>query len=484
MNEKFMKVVKIVIPTVTVILIASQLFGVPATNQQGMLDMMQNSSEIELEIAIPKDEVDDMIDEVQGTESKLFWAELQSIDTYMETLRTPIENKLGISVNTSIATLLKTGMLYETNEGVSVPNNTLKGALQNKEFRAALENAEILELFSDAACNTYADLEADEETKNVMMAINAYFNLLPDTDEGYSNADAVVSREQFMAMVMRAETPYDLATSVAHKVDESFANAVGKSEYNFYSQYLKDDSYLTIKDGSLTESTINTSISRAEAVYMLMNHYFADELKSIDTSKVKLEDVTDGGNIVEKQNFTDKTGANALALNYALNNPDKGVPTDIYKALVLAESKGIIDSETEWDSGITKADSIEMLVNIYKSLPIEQTYGDIVHEDGSLEYVKPDTGLTLEEYDKKKEEGTLTKEDMLSLGLEDMSLEEFYKRGEDGCLYGDVVYTDENITYILLDDGTKIFPGDKFPDGGVYGGRTQEDYDFAANREY
>ena len=35
----------------------------------------------------------------------------------------------------------------------------------------------------------------------------------------------------------------------------------------------------------------------------------------------------------------------------------------MFKALVLAESKGIINSETRFDEGITKAEAVEMLVN-------------------------------------------------------------------------------------------------------------------------
>lgn len=136
------------------------------------------------------------------------------------------------------------------------------------------------------------------------------------------------------------------------------------------------------------------------------------------------------------------------------------------------EDNRVSSTVSNTESSQTESEYIDATESTEQST--EQTSEDEV-------VVKPDTGLTLEEYDKKKEEGTLTKEDMLSLGLEDMSLEEFYKRGEDGCLYGDVVYTDENITYILLDDGTKIFPGDKFPDGGMYGGRTPEDKEYRIN---
>lgn len=361
-----------IIVVVVVILIASQLFGAPATTQDETLDLIQKNEMIEIEIAVPKDEE-------QGTTCTLNWIELAMLNTYADTLRNPIDSTLGIEFNYD--NYIKTGMIYESNEGFLLQNNTLKGALQNKEFRAAVDNNDIISAFSDAACNTFCDLESDEEMTNFYMAINAYFDLLPATEEGYSNPQNVLTRAQFMSLVMRGETP---VSSHALKLNETFATAVGESEYNGYAQHLADYGYLTLADKSLNNMTYNGNISRAEAIYMLMNKYYADELKSIDTSKADLEDAKDGGDIAKAQGYTKDYGK-SYEIVYMINNPSAGVPTDIYKALVLAESKGLIDSETHFDEAITLEESVELLVNIYKTLPIEEMNSGDKIIDGAIQ---------------------------------------------------------------------------------------------------
>lgn len=525
MNEKFMKVVKIAIPALTVILIASQLFGAPATSQKETLDLIQKNEMIEIEIAVPKDEE-------QGTTCTLNWIELAMLNTYADTLRNPIDKTLGIEFNYD--NFIKTGMLYESNEGFLLQNNTLKGALQNKKFRAAVDNNDIISAFSDAACNTFCDLESDEEMTNFYMAINAYFDLLPATEEGYSNPQNVLTRAQFMSLVMRGETP---VSSHELKLNEEFATAVGESEYNGYAQHLADYGYLTLADKSLNNMTYNGNISRAEAIYMLMNKYYADELKSVDTSKADLEDAKDGGDIAKDQGYTKDYGK-SYEIVYMINNPSAGVTTDIYKALVLAESKGLIDSETHFDEAITLEESVELLVNIYKTLPIEEMNsgdklvdgeiqedvtvgtGDLsqfipegattepaedgkllvtlengiqyfMYSDGSVKMnvaqwqteqkIDPDgkwvehidldgfgPGISYDEYKERQANGTLTWEDMANLIEGDMSKAEYERRGADGLLCGDYKQREDGSRYILLDDGTILESGDEMPGGGYW----------------
>lgn len=523
MNEKFMKIIKIAIPTLTLVLIASQLLGAPATSQNETLDLIQKNESITIEIAVPEDQE-------QGTQLTLDWIELAMLNTYADTLRNPVDSLLGNEFNYD--NFIKTGMLYESNEGFLLQNNTLKGALQNNEFRAAVDNDEIISTFSDAACNTFCDLESDEEMTNFYMAINAYFDLLPATEEGYSNPQNVLTRAQFMSLVMRAETP---VSSHELKLGEEFATAVGESEYNGYAQHLADYGYLTIADKSLNNMTYNGNISRAEAIYMLMNKYYADELKSVDVSKADLEDAKDGGDIAKDQGYTKDYGK-SYEIVYMINNPSAGVTTDIYKALVLAESKGLIDSETRFDEAIILEESIELLVNIYKTLPIEaMTSGDklvdgeiqedvtvstgdlsqfipegatvepaekggfmITLENGIqyrlteegkramtaaqireakkidptyMEHIDLDgfgPGISYDEYKERQANGTLTWEDMANLHDGQMSDTEAERRGADGLLCGDYKQREDGSRYILLDDGTILESGDELPGGGYW----------------
>lgn len=356
MSGKFMKVKKIIIPTLTMIIIASQLMGCAAATQSELLQMINQGDQIEIEVASP------LAEEEQGEESSILWEELASLTTNPD-LRSEWDNILGI-MNTDTG---KNGVLYVNTEGENDNNNTLRVALHNREFLKFLENESSISELSTAVQNNYADLEADEEMKSVYMGINGYFNLLPDSTPNYSNPDSTLTRAEFMSMVMRAETPVQDITA-----DTKFANAVGQSDYNIYAQEVANDNYLDLSSKSLNNMTYNGTITRAEAIYLLMNHYFADELKTIDTTKTKttFTDAKDGGNIAVEQKFienaTQKDYWKSYELTYVLQNPETGLPTDLYKAIVLAEQKGLITDETRWDEGITRAEAIEFLVNTLK----------------------------------------------------------------------------------------------------------------------
>ena len=188
-----------------------------------------------------------------------------------------------------------------------------------------------------------------------------YFNLLPDSSPNYANPDSTLQRNEFMAMVFRAETPVqDL------EADTAFSDAVGASDYNIYAQGIAQNSYLDLASKSLNNLTANGTITREEAIYTIVSRYFADELKNVDTKGVTFTDAKDGGNIAEQQKFiedgTQKDYWKSYELTYALQNPDNGLPTDLFKALAVAKDKGLITSETRWDEALTKSEAIELLV--------------------------------------------------------------------------------------------------------------------------
>lgn len=351
MSGKFMNIKRFTIPTITLAIIASQLMGCAAVSQSELLQMINNAEEIEIEIATP-------INQEQGTEQTLLWEVLASLQTN-ETLRKQWDDILGITLNDTG----KNGMLYVNAEGNHENNNTLRIALHNRAFQKALfeEEATQMELVN-AALSQYVDLEEDQTDKALYMAINGYFNLLADHDKNYSNPDSTLTRAEFMAMVMRAETPVDDTLTP----DTTFKSAVGDNELNLYAQEVADSAYLDIESKSLNNMTYNGTITRAEAIYLLMNHYFKDELSSVDTKSTQLEDAKDGGNIAEQQKFIEdgiqKDYWKSYELTYAITNPDKGAPTALYNALALAEQKGIIDTETRWDEGLTKATALEFLI--------------------------------------------------------------------------------------------------------------------------
>ena len=126
---------------------------------------------------------------------------------------------------------------------------------------------------------TYADLDAEEEMKAFYMGINGYFNLLPDATPNYCNADSTLTRLEFMSMVTRAETPVQEL-----EADTTFATTVGNNELNIYAQEVAESSYLDIESKSLNNMTANGTITRGEAIYMIMKQYFPEELANVDLS--------------------------------------------------------------------------------------------------------------------------------------------------------------------------------------------------------
>lgn len=352
MSGKFMKVKRIIIPTITLVLIASQLMGCAAASQDELLSMIDAGDSIEIEVAAPA-----FAEAEQGEESSLLWEQLALLSTN-PAMRKTWDSTLGIT-NTDTG---KNGMLYVGVDGKNENNNTLRVALHNREFQKALENDSTVKKLAESAMENYTDLDTDEESKALLMGINGYFNILPDNIPSYCNADSTVTRAEFMSAIMRAET----AVSDEYEAPKSFSDSVGASEYNDYAYVLEESSYLKTSNKSLNNQTYNGSISRAEAVYMVVNRYFSEDLKNVDVTKVTFEDAKDGGDIATVQGYAGKDYSTNYEIVYSIQNPDKGLPTNLYKALAVAKEKGLIGSDTRWDEAITRSEVIELLISAYE----------------------------------------------------------------------------------------------------------------------
>ena len=141
--------------------------------------------------------------------------------------------------------------------------------------------------------------------------------------------------------------------------DNEFSTQVGNTEYDLYAQEYKREAYLNITDSSLDKTTYNSVMSRGEAIYLIMNRFYVEELDTYKADNVKLEDAEDKG---EEQ----KSGKTRIEeLSAMLNNPTEGVEHNLYKAIALAYDKGIIDTvKTRWNEGITKEELIELIIKV------------------------------------------------------------------------------------------------------------------------
>jgi hypothetical protein len=390
MNEKHMHIKKIIVPTLTMAIIASQLLGCGAMSQSDLLKMINSGDNIEIEIAVPENYK-------EADESTLAWIILASL-TNQEQMRKQWDDTLKITLTADG----KNGCLYVDTEGDNENNNTLRVVLHNKSFVKLLEDKDIMDALAKAADVAYTDVNSTEnEDKAFYMALNGYFNILPDSKDGSANADDAISRKEFMTMVARAELPVDDKLSAS----EEFNKLVGKSEFNTFAEQESDYSYLDKASKSLNNKTYNGVMSRGEAYYMIVNRFFADDLSKVGSISAQFNDCKDGGNIAEKQKFIEDGKAKDYyrdyEMVYALHNPDDGCPSAIYNAMKVAYNKGLVDADTRWDEGITKYEAIKLIVEALKQetgIPqFDFSIGNIVNAEQATENTADNTEVTTED---------------------------------------------------------------------------------------
>jgi len=365
MSGKFMKVKRIVIPTITMLIIASQLMGCAAASSKEMLAMLERQEAITIEVAEP-------ISQEQGTQQTYEWVELASLDTYSD-FRTTVDDILNITAHGNNG---KNGILYIDLEGNHTNNSTMYFAFSNQKFiENAWNNSKILPQLLEATKAIYADVETDAVAK--VAFLNAYFNILPDAEPNYFNGNQTLTRAEYLAAVYRAGTPVSaLETDVEFT---SLVDPLGTNENTAFANQMMDYSYLTIADESLNDKTFDGTISRAEAIYTIVRMYYNAEYESLTGKESSFSDIKNGGDILEKVGKKylkeNETTADAVKfgksyeLNYMLQNPDKGVTPELYKAMVVAKTHGLITgTECRWDEAITKAEAINILSRVYIDL--------------------------------------------------------------------------------------------------------------------
>lgn len=350
MSGKYMKVKKIVIPTLTLILISSMLFGVSACSKKEAKNMSQQASEIEIEYA--------QLDTVEDKEvSALDWTELGSLTTYKD-LRASWEKIVGITGKTGD----KHGMFYNSMSG-ETQDGFLAQVVSMGEFTDFVSNEDNYNKLVDAVRDNFTDSDDLTDEQLFSIGLNAYFNLLPMKDEAETYGNDYITRAQFLALITRATSPVSVKDTdeFTENLDE-LDKAVGDSIYNQAVAYSLGYNYLNTDDGSLNAKTYDTAISRGEAIYTIMNMLYGEETLStvdVDASKDEFKDTKNGGDIETAQKLKNK----AKEMSYAIQNPDKGCPEQIYKALVKAKELGLIGNETSWDEAITLSDAITLYYN-------------------------------------------------------------------------------------------------------------------------
>lgn len=370
MSGKYMKLKRVILPTITMVIIASQLFGCSSASKQEAYDMLQETEQIELEYAVP--EYDSNTEESQV--QLLPWLQLASLETHPE-LRAAVEEALEITKDDQGN---KTGLIYyKPYSQQTDQNQVFLGVLKNPNISSYFK-FEMDGSFATIAAENYTDVEADDPIAPYA-TVNAYFELLPDQEEGQFDGDATISRAQAMTLVMRAITPVN--ESQAPETDADFTSVVGESTYTGFAAPMNTYSYLNTSNG-LTDKTFNTAMSKGEYIYMLANYFntdyqaFADKMghkNNIYDEDITISTVTDAGDI---------------SFSEAIADSSKGVPSDMYKAFQTALNMNLItESDLEdWDSAITKGEAVRLFTSM--SISYYQGAGELIMQ--SIPYEEQD----------------------------------------------------------------------------------------------
>lgn len=346
MSGKYMKIKRVILPTITMVIIASQLFGCASTTKQEAYDMMRETEQIELEYAVPDyDTTEDSAVEL------LPWLQLSSLETHPE-LRSAFEELIGVTTEENGT---KSGIVYTDENGDRNQNNTLFNALGNTSFTInCIRDAEQIKKLEEIANNEYTDIE---ENQGVSAVINAYFELLPDQEDGQFDGDATISRAQAMTLVMRATTPVNEAQ--APEEDADFTSVVGESQYTNFAAPMNEYTYLNTENG-LNDKTFNTTMSRGEYIYLLTKSIFSQSNYNDYFDGVGMEDES----LSEDVKLTTVKDGGDISLQEAINNVKNGLPTDMYNTLARAVALGFIDEDDlNWDEAITKSEAVTLFID-------------------------------------------------------------------------------------------------------------------------
>ena len=378
-----MKIKRVIIPTLTMVMISSMLFGVTACGKKDTYNMLQESTEIELEYAVP-----DYDSNTEESKVELLpWLQLSSLETHPE-LRSAFEEYVGVTGTTGN----KEGILYTNPLTTQADQNiTLLLAIKNSQFRGYLVSPDELAKLGEIAAENYTDVDVDD-VNAPYATINAYFELLPDQEDGQFDGDATISRAQAMALLMRATTQVN--ESQAPETDNDFTAKVGETQYTNFAAPMNEYAYLNTSTG-LNDKNFSSAMSKGEYIYLLANYYSQDFQEYMDNNGFKnntyLEDVT----------ISTVSDAGDISFSEAISDSSKGVPSDMYRAFQTAINMNLItESDLEdWDSAITKGEAIRLFTSM--SLTYYQVSGqdsltdeitdNIVYPDVNPEDVDPKT---------------------------------------------------------------------------------------------
>ena len=405
MDGKFIKrkVVKVVVPILTLIVAASQLSGCSSSSKSQVVDTVNElGGDTQVEFLVEENEFNE-----QGEVQQLEWVPLSKLNTYPG-YRAKFEAVMGVETKAGI----KTGCIYVDAVGKHTDNPTLLTAFSNKATVEKFNDSDNQDILRAAVKNTYADLEDSDEYAAI---INGYFSLLPDNTPNYFNGGKSLSRLEAMTVASRATNP----AASNPTADQSFKEAVGDTQYTSFAALSNAHAFIATSDESLTQDNASKAMSKGEYIYLVMSSiYGEDTINAVDLSTSKLTDVKE---VVP----TEHTKTNAEQLALALQTP---TPAD-----------------TKWNTAITKTEAIEFITEAIQSYNEKNGYkvntgNEMTDTEAKAEAEAKEKEEIMKAYESVKDEITcdddtfykeykeISKDDKLSTGEVIQKIVEKYKK--------------------------------------------------------
>lgn len=362
---------KFIFPTITLAIMMSQIVGCASASSSELISMLDNNQSIEIEIAEP-------VFNEQGVVVNSTWTELDQRTDYSEFRKefdydAQVQNQEGNHKN---------GPVYVDLQGNWTGNSTMYYAFMNQYFVEKIwSDTNVTDPIKEAIRSTYSDLSDSEEK---LAALNAYFGLLDDAEPNYFNGGSTLTRAEFMEAFAKSFTPVDITLQASADFN-SAVNPAGDKQDVAIAEITSQDMYLDTSTGSMDSVTYDGTITRAEAVYAIVQHFFASEYANLTGKESAYSDTKNAGNIAQKQGFAEqdketkewtyKTRYKAAELAYSIQNPEKGLPENLYKGMVVAKQVGLISGdESNWDNGLTKTEFLQILVNTFTAITARDGY--------------------------------------------------------------------------------------------------------------
>ena len=400
MAAKHFIIKKIVLPIVTVAIIASQIIGCAAVPKNELLEQIYAGDEVVIEMADPN-----WTPASAEQLSDLSWVQLDQLNLYSNSgFRGNVDTIFNISTVTTQSGNTKNGCMYvvdKNGEEVQSGNTCMRDAFRNKQFIKYWEDSNTRNELAELVGTAYTDVDATNSYA-MQAVINAYYNLFNDGDNDSTyGGEQSLTREQFMTMLFKAGNG---VKSLTTSDSAAFKQATGgESYYTRYAAQMKDHSYLKIDNGSLNGTNIATPISKLEAIYMVVDTYLKSEVdKVIGTEKLNAYGYSDAGDQIKDLKLDGDKVSKAVENNllaYLIDTQgEEGIDHTLMAYLTVAEQNGLtdgIDVVGEVFDSISKDEAIRLIANTF--IAENNLYGYLTNgENGTVETVDG-AGLQQEE---------------------------------------------------------------------------------------